>query len=143
MGQLSSGGHLVTGVIADTHAVIWYLLDSPRLSASALAQFEACRVDGVTVGVASISIVEIVYLVEKGRIPAETIPLLEESLEQEAALLEVVPLTQSIALAVHQIPRDRVPDLPDRVIAATALNLGVPLITRDQSIKLPNVTEIW
>jgi len=46
----------VTGVIADTHAVIWYLLDSPRLSAQALAQFEACRTDGVRVGVASISI---------------------------------------------------------------------------------------
>jgi hypothetical protein len=26
---------------------------------------------------------------------------------------------------------------------ATALNLGVPFITRDRSIKLPNVTAIW
>jgi PIN domain nuclease of toxin-antitoxin system len=50
----------VAGVIADTHAIIWYLLDSPRLSAPALAQFEACRTEGVTIGVASISIVEAV-----------------------------------------------------------------------------------
>jgi PIN domain nuclease of toxin-antitoxin system len=143
MGELPAGGYLVTGAIADTHAIIWYLLDSPRLSASALAQFEACRADSVTVGMASISIVEIVYLVEKGRIPAETIPLLEESLEQQSALLEIVPLTQSIALAVHQVPRDQVPDLPDRVIAATALHLDVPLITRDQKIQLSSIATIW
>ena len=132
----------MTGVIADTHAVIWYLLDSPRLSAQALAQFEACRTDGVRVGVASISIVEIVYLVDKGRIPVETIPLLEKSLEQRP-LLEIVPLTQSIALAVRQVPREQVPDLPDRVIAATALYLGVPLISRDRKIRLSDVTTIW
>jgi len=133
----------VTGVIADTHAIIWYLLDSPRLSTSALAQFEACRTDGIRVGVASISIVEIVYLVDKGRIPAETIPLLEKGLQQRPSLLEIVPLTQSIALAVQQVSREQVPDLPDRVIAATALHLDVPLISRDRKIELSDVRTIW
>jgi PIN domain nuclease of toxin-antitoxin system len=133
----------VTGVVADTHALIWYLLDSPRLSGSASAQFEACRTGGVRVGVASISIVEIVYLVDKGRIPAQTIPLLQESLERQPSMLEIVPLTQSIAMAVRQVPREQVPDLPDRVIAATALHLAVPLISRDRRIQLPNVTTVW
>jgi PIN domain nuclease of toxin-antitoxin system len=133
----------VAGVIADTHAIIWYLLDSPRLSAPALAQFEACRTEGVTIGVASISIVEIVYLADKGRIPARTIPLLEESLERQPSLLEIVPLTRSIALAVRQVPREQVPDLPDRVIAATAVHLDVPLISRDRKIRLSNVATIW
>jgi PIN domain nuclease of toxin-antitoxin system len=133
----------VAGVIADTHAVIWYLLDSPRLSTSAQAQFETCRTEGIRVGVSSISIVEIVYLVDKDRIPAETIPLLEEGLEQQPALLEIVPLTQSIALAVRQVPRAQVPDLPDRVIAATAPHLDVPLISRDRKIKLPDLKTIW
>lgn len=133
----------MAGVIADTHAIVWYLLDSPRLSTPALAQFEVCRTDGVKVGVASISIVEIVYLVDKGRIPAETVPLLEESLERQPSLLEIVPLTQSIALTVRQVPREQVPDLPDRVIAATALHLDVPLISRDRRIQLSDVATIW
>lgn len=133
----------MAGVMADTHAVIWYLLDSPRLSTLALAQFEACRTEGVRVGVASISIVEIVYLVDKDRIPAETIPLLEESLRQQPSLLEIVPLTQSIALTVRQVPREQVPDLPDRIIAATALHLSVPLVSRDRKIRLSDVTTIW
>jgi PIN domain nuclease of toxin-antitoxin system len=133
----------VAGVIADTHALIWYLLDSPRLSHPASAQFEACRTGGVRVGVASISIVEIIYLVDKGRIPTETIALLQEGLERQPSLLEIVPLTQSIAMAVRQVQREQVPDLPDRVIAATALHLAVPLISRDRKIQLSNVTTIW
>ncbi len=97
----------------------------------------------VRVGVASISIVEIVYLVDKGRIPAETIPLLEEGLKQQPSLLEIIPLTQSIALTVRRVPREQVPDLPDRIIAATALHLGVSLISRDRKIRLSDVTTIW
>lgn len=133
----------MAGVIADTHALIWYLLDSPRLSDSASAQFEACHTGGVRVGVSSISIVEIVYLVDKGRIPAQTIPLLQEGLERQPSLLEIIPLSLSIAMAVRQVPREQVPDLPDRVIAATALHLAVPLISRDRRIQLSDVSTVW
>jgi PIN domain nuclease of toxin-antitoxin system len=133
----------MTGAVADTHALIWYLLDSPRLSAAALAQFEACRTAGVRVGVSSISIVEIIYLVEKGRIPSTTLPLLEKGLSEQQTLLEILPLSQAIALAVQQVSREQVPDLPDRIIAATAMHLGVPLITRDRRIALSSVETVW
>ena len=94
-------------------------------------------------GVSSISIVEIIYLVEKSRIPSATLPLLEESLSEQPTLLEIIPITCAIALAVQQVSRQQVPDLPDRVIAATALHLGVPLITRDQKICLPDLETVW
>lgn len=131
------------GAVADTHALIWYLLDSPRLSALASAQFETCHTAGTQVGVSSISIVEIIYLAEKGRIPAATLPLLEERLSTRPTLLSILPLSHSIALAVEQVPRDQIPDLPDRIIAATALYQGVPLITRDKRIVLSSIETIW
>jgi PIN domain nuclease of toxin-antitoxin system len=131
------------GAVADTHALIWYLLDSPRLSALALSQIEACRTVGTQVGVSSISIVEIIYLVEKGRIPAATLPLLGERLATRPTTLSVVPLSHSIALSVEQVPREQIPDLPDRIIAATALHRGVPLITRDRRIVLSSIETIW
>ncbi len=131
------------GAIADTHALVWYLLDSPRLSASALAQFEKCRTAGITVGISSMSIIEMVYLVEKSRIPPATLPSLEENLSEQPAVLEIIPITHAIALAVQQVSRDQVPELPDRVIAATALHLGVPLISRDSKIHLSNVEIVW
>jgi PIN domain nuclease of toxin-antitoxin system len=98
---------------------------------------------GAKVGVSSVTIVEIIYLVEKGRIPQVTLPLLEESLLEQPALLEIIPITHAVALAVQQVPHRQVPDLPDRVIAATALHLGVPLISRDRRIQLADVETIW
>lgn len=43
---------------------------------------------GAQVGVSSISIVEIIYLAEKNRIPSATIPLLEERLSAQPTLFE-------------------------------------------------------
>ena len=131
------------GAVADTHALIWYLLDSPQLSAPALERFEKCRLEGIRVGVSSISIVEIIYLVEKDRIPSATVPLLVESLSEPPTLLEIVSFSETIAWAVQQVPREQVPDLPDRIIAATAQYLDVPLITRDRKIVLSDVETVW
>ena len=131
------------GAVADTHAVIWYLLDSPRLSKQAAAEFERCQANGMLVGVSSMTIIEIVYLIEKNRIPELTLDLLKERLQQLGAPLEIVPITHDIASAVQLVSRDQVPDLPDRVIAATAVRLGVPLISRDGKIRVSDVETIW
>ena len=44
---------------------------------------------------------------------------------------------------MRAIPRSDVPDLPDRVIAATAALHGVPLLTRDERIRHSTVLTIW
>jgi len=41
------------------------------------------------------------------------------------------------------IDRRQVPDLPDRIIAATASLHGVPLISRDRAIRLSGLPTIW
>jgi len=48
---------------------------------------------------------------------------------------EVGKTTLSISLAIAGIARPAVPDLPDRIIAATALHCRVPLVTRDKNIR--------
>jgi predicted nucleic acid-binding protein len=49
----------------------------------------------------------------------------------------------TVADALARIPRDQVPDLPDRVIAAAALALGLPLVTRDAKIRSSAIQTIW
>ena len=48
-----------------------------------------------------------------------------------------------ISTSLRQIPRAAVPDMPDRIIAATALALELPLVTRDGKIRASNVETIW
>ena len=47
------------------------------------------------------------------------------------------------SLFKQALRRQDVPDMPDRIIAATALHLGVPLISRDGKIKASAVPTIW
>ena len=56
----------------------------------------------------------------------------------------VVADTHTTAQTLHQIPRDVVPDMPDRIIAATAFYLKLPLVTRDMQIQaLTTIQTIW
>jgi PIN domain nuclease of toxin-antitoxin system len=93
--------------------------------------------------ISSISLVEVVYLCEKGRIALDSLARLEEALRLQDSALRVADLTMAIALAVRRVIRDEVPDMPDRIIAGTALHFGVPVISRDRKIKTSAVETIW
>jgi predicted nucleic acid-binding protein len=41
------------------------------------------------------------------------------------------------------IPREEVPGMPDRIIAATGLHLGVPVLSRDRKIRAARLETIW
>ncbi|MBI3923628.1 MAG: hypothetical protein HY318_19570 [Armatimonadetes bacterium] len=48
-----------------------------------------------------------------------------------------------VAGSVARVPRSEVPDMPDRIIAATAVCLGLALISKDRKIQLSGVKTIW
>jgi PIN domain nuclease of toxin-antitoxin system len=60
--------------VSDTHTVIWYLANDSRLSAVARVVFENAAQQGDQIAISSVTLVEMVYLVEKGRIPAAFYP---------------------------------------------------------------------
>jgi PIN domain nuclease of toxin-antitoxin system len=130
-------------LVVDTHAAIWYLYQDGRLSRRAESKIDSALANGYSIHVPSISLVELVYLVEKGRIPREVAERVDEVLRDSASGFRLVPLDLRVAEATRRIARSEVPDLPDRVIAATALVLQVPLITRDGRIRSANVWTIW
>jgi PIN domain nuclease of toxin-antitoxin system len=133
----------VIAAIADTHTTVWYLFDDPRLSRSAREAFERAAVSGDKVGVSAISLAEIVYPCEKGRIPANTLAGTLALIHDPERVLTEVPLDYKIVEEMKRIPREGVPDLPDRIIAATGLQLGVPVISRDAKIRSANFRTIW
>jgi PIN domain nuclease of toxin-antitoxin system len=129
--------------IADTHTAIWYLFSDPRLGKAASAFIDNAIIKGDHIGISSISIVEMIYLIEKGRIPPTALDDLRAAIADPKAVLRYVALDEEIALKMADIPRQDLPDLPDRVIAATALFYGVPVLSRDGQIHSSKLMTIW
>ena len=129
--------------IADTHAVIWYMFSDPRLGKAACAFFDDAIANGNQLGVSAITIAEIVYLVEKSRVPESAVYDLHAATSDLNAVLRYVPLDENIAIKMMEIPRQHVPDLPDRIIAASASFYSVPLLTRDERIHGLSLQTIW
>lgn len=129
--------------MVDTHAAIWYYAGSAALSSMARGALDAAIQAGDPIFLASISLVEVVYLVEKSRVPAITIDLLEDALADPSYGLELVPLDLVVSSALRRIPRSLVPDMPDRIIAATAIHLNLPLVTADLKLRASGIPTIW
>ena len=133
----------MSDVVTDTHALIWYLEDSSRLSPAANLAFDRCDKGEIVIYIPTICIVEIVYLQERGRISADMKAQLEAGLMVGTSGMVLANLTSEVVDALATIPRDRVPDMPDRIIAATAIHLGLPLISKDSRMPLSGVSIIW
>ena len=51
--------------------------------------------------------------------------------------------TSAIVQAMRQVSRAEVPDMPDRMVAATALYFDVPVISRDGRIRAASLKTLW
>jgi PIN domain nuclease of toxin-antitoxin system len=133
----------VTSVLAGTHAAFWCLAEPSHLSDAAKDAFFRTFTSGGVVYISSISLVEIRYLVEKGKLPQSAWEDCLSAVRDPSIALEVLPVDAAVASGIERIPRKTVPDLPDRIIAATALVHGPLLVTRDRKIRGTGVKTVW
>lgn len=91
----------------------------------------------------SISLAELVYLIEKRRLPESAYSDVREVLANPTHVLEEATFSSEIVEAMRHISRHDVPDMPDRIIAATAVYFGVPGISRDGRIRASSVRTVW
>jgi len=131
------------GVVTDTHTIVWYLSRDSRLSLTAHEALTKATTGGDLIHIPSICLVELTYLAEKGRLPSAARDALVETLDDPAGPCTLVPLDRLVAEAPQFVQRIEVPDLPDRIVAATALALRMPLISRDRKIRASQVQTIW
>ncbi len=91
--------------VADTHTALWYLLKNPRLSMTAREFIDAAARAGHEIVVSPISLAEIVYLVEKGRLDASAYHDLKKALADPAYVIGEAPFTSEVIECMRQVPR--------------------------------------
>lgn len=129
--------------VADTHALLWYMYDDDRLSTRVSELINDAESAGNRIGFSVMSLIEVTYLQEKNRIPQRTLTHIESTISDPNTVLLELPIDRLIAMSVEQVDRVQVPELPDRVIAATAMVYRVPLLSRDGMITASDIHTIW
>ena len=116
-------------LVVDTHALVWYLAGHERrLSARARRAFDAADRGRARVHVPLAVLMEVVLLEQLGRLQISY-----GELREQLALRPGFPLE---AITPEDVDEARglgaLPDPFDRLIAGTAIRLGLSLMTRDE-----------
>lgn len=123
----------MASVVADTHALLWMLGGTLRerslTGADAIDQALVAKTLHVSIG----SFLDLRYLVDSGRLSEQVFADARSIVDGDA--FTVVPLDLRVLDKMKEIPREKVPDPFDRIIAATALTLDLPLVSADEDIQ--------
>ena len=84
-----------------------------------------------------------VYLIEKSRLPSSAYDDLALALADPEHVFTEAVFTAAIVQSMRNVSRAEVPDMPDRMIAATAVYFDVPVISRDRRIRAASLNTIW
>jgi PIN domain nuclease of toxin-antitoxin system len=123
---------------------MWYMQDDRKLSKPAGKVLDAVTEAGDPIFVSAATAVELQYLRDKGKVTEDEFGSYMVMFGSAADAIEVAPVDLGIARAIERVPQDAVPDPFDRMIAATAVALGVPLVTCDRKLRaLSAVETIW
>jgi PIN domain nuclease of toxin-antitoxin system len=133
---------MIAGV-TDTHAAVWLFSRDPRLSGPAKEFFFKTAAARRKIALSSISLAEVIYLIEKNRLPASAYEDLKQALANPNHVLEEAPFNAEVVEFMRHVPRVDVPDMPDRIVAATGLYFGVPVISRDGRIRASDIQTVW
>lgn len=122
-------------ILLDTHALIWWVSDPARVPAKARRVLDAAVKSGEKVAVSSISVWEVAMLVDHGRLTLTlTLDVWIQTVES-LPFLVFQPVDNRIAARAVRLDGFPHRDPADRMIAATALELGATLITADARLR--------
>ncbi|WP_375415156.1 type II toxin-antitoxin system VapC family toxin [uncultured Bradyrhizobium sp.] len=120
-------------LLLDTHAVIWLFEDKP-LAPKAAAAIEAAYRDDTPLLVSSITAWEIGLLVSRNRIGLSATPQRWFARVLATPGMQLAEMSPDILVAASFLPGNPPRDPADRILLATARDLGATLVTRDHAI---------
>lgn len=125
--------------VSDTMAVV-LRLEKRRISLAVKEVFAKAEAGDVNLFIPAMVVAEIGYLAERKRIDTSLNSVL--SYVQEWSTISVDAMTEQVVIKAFQI--SDIPELHDRIIAATASYYNAPLITNDPLIAASKFVEtLW
>ena len=127
----------MSSFVTDTQALVKFMLGKRVINDAAHQVYLSADKGDAVVIIPAIVLMEVMYLFEKNRIK---IGLFQTEDLMEGQNYQFEPLSFEILKAASQI--DDIPELHDRLIAATAKYLELPLITNDPVIRQSSFVQV-
>ncbi len=130
-------------IVLDTHTWIWFISKPEVLSKRAKkAVFAAVKEKSVLIS--SISAWEVALLVIKKRLTLSLDVTDWIAKSENLPFIQFIGVSNSIAIKSVNLPQPFHPDPADRIIIATVLSVGAPLVTKDRKLlDYSPVKAIW
>jgi PIN domain nuclease of toxin-antitoxin system len=128
-------------ILLDTHTLIWLANEPAKLSRAASDAIRESNQKG-GLAISAITLWELAWLATHGRVdfPGTADTFVEEISSRTV----ILPLTLEVALLGSRLPSTYSSDPCDRLIGATAIAEGIPLITKDRTIRdYKQIRTIW
>jgi PIN domain nuclease of toxin-antitoxin system len=126
--------------VTDTHALLWWFIESPRLSSRAYEIFEKCETGENVIFIPTIVIAEALSIFDKKRVLFDFKRLFKKIVDSDNYIL--IPL--DVPILKRLIDLKDIPELHDKIIVSTAKYLDSPLITKDRTLqKIPHLGTVW
>jgi PIN domain nuclease of toxin-antitoxin system len=127
-------------VLLDTHALLWWMIDSPELSDKAR---EAIRSRNNEVLVSAASIWEIAIKYRLGRLPEADRFVHSVEPILEALDFKGLPITLNHAKRAGLLPLGEHKDPFDKMLIAQSIAEDIPLVSDDELFDSYHVQRIW
>ena len=120
--------------------LLWWFIDSPKISPAVSRIFESCEKGETIIYIPSLVLAEALSIFEKKRVSFDFGKLFR--MMQGAENFRVIPL--DFRILQKMLTLRHIPELHDKIIVATAKLLRAPLITKDKILHdVSAVKVVW